>query len=130
MELRFAQGKLRGRGEGDDMGSHPRLLIICQFIGKQRVDDGLLHGVPAMAMAAQNLQSLHGHRTILVHVVVHRLEEPQVIVHGISPNTHLETVRNIDGGEEDIEADDGFKNLLVESQWLGDLREEEKKQVC
>ena len=83
-----------------------------------------------MAMAAQNLQSLHGHRTIHVHVVVHRLEEPQVIVHGISPNTHLETVRNIDGGEEDIEADDGFKNLLVESQWLGDLREEEKKQVC
>ena len=62
LELRFTQGKLRGRGEGDDTGSHPRLLIICQSIGEQRVDDSLLRGVPAMA--SQNLQSLHGYTTI------------------------------------------------------------------
>ena len=64
LELRFAQGKLRGRGEGDDTGSHPRLLIICQSIGEQRVDNSLLRGVSAMA--SQNLQSLHD--LSLIHI--------------------------------------------------------------
>ena len=41
-------------------------------------------------------------------------------------STRLEKVINIDGGEADIKEDEGLKNLLVESQWLGDLREEEK----